>query len=113
MRRFVLALTVASVLAGQAPKDTTEPPKPGTGFLSRRLPWKLFPDLKSLPASAGANRPAERVILKPGQPCAVPLLRVTPRDVDPKMILPSGPPVDSRIRIVTPPAPSCDDVKLR
>jgi hypothetical protein len=32
-------------------------------------------------------------------------------NVDPKMILPAGPEVDGKIKIVAPPAPSCDDVK--
>lgn len=104
----------------QVPRGSPEPAKPGTGLLTRQPFWKFFRDLKSLPAAPAAEPPGERISLKRGQACAIALLNVLRRDdVDPRMILPPVPPVDARmdakmyasIRIVAPPAPSCDDIK--
>jgi hypothetical protein len=82
-------------------------------FLTPEQSRKYFTESRSFP-SAPMAEPKQGLSLQPGQPCAIPLLNVLPRgNVDPKMILPAGPPVDARIRIVAPPAPSCDDVNLR
>ncbi|HXB69945.1 MAG TPA: hypothetical protein VNY05_16955 [Candidatus Acidoferrales bacterium] len=135
MRVLILAVALGAALHAHAPPGSPqaaspqpaspqpaspqpaspEPAKPGTGFPPRQPSWKFFPDLKSLTAAPAAQPPRERISLKPGQACAIPLLNVLrPENVDPKMILPSGPAVgariEARIRIVTPPAPSCDDV---
>jgi hypothetical protein len=85
----------------------------GTTFLTPEQSRKFFSKLKSIPAAPAEEPPKERITLKPGQPCAIPLLNVLGREnVDPKMILPNrlkeG---DGKIKIFAPPAPSCDDVK--
>ena len=120
MRILILAVVLGAALHAQAPQGSPqpappEPARPGTGFPARPPSWKFFPDLKSLMAAPPVEPPRERISLKPGQACSIPLLNVLRRDnVDPKMILPSGPMVgakmDAKIRIVAPPAPSCDDV---
>jgi len=53
--------------------------------------------------------PAAAVSPAPPRLCAVPLARVTPRDVDPKMIRPPSESPAAPIPIVTPPAPACDE----
>jgi hypothetical protein len=130
MRILIFAVVLGAILHAQAPQGSPqpaspepaspepaspEPAKPGAGFPTRPPSWKFFPDLKSLTAAPAVEPPRERISLKPGQACAIPLLNVLRRDnVDPKMILPSGPAMgarmDAKIRIVAPPAPSCDDV---
>lgn len=121
MRGLILAVILSAALHAQASQGSPEPDKqgspeparPGTGFLPRHPPWKLFPDLKSLPARPPVQPPARRITLKPGQPCAIPLVTVVPRDVDPKMIVAPRRSVESKVQTVRLPAPSCDDVKLR
>ena len=54
-------------------------------------------------APKGSPEPAN-----PGPPEEAKAGSVFRGNVDPKMILPAGPPVDASIRIVAPPAPSCD-----
>jgi hypothetical protein len=123
MRGLIFAVMFAAALHAQAPQGSQEPAPPGAPYPWKRPwrqpSWKLFPDLKSQSSPGGRPLPAspvmmpkERIVLKLAQPCAIPLLNVLRRDnVDPKMILVPGPEVDGKIRIVAPPAPSCDDVK--
>jgi hypothetical protein len=54
-----------------------------------------------------------RIVLQPGQVCAIPLLNVLPRNWngDRHMMVPvPGWPASSK-EVIQPPAPSCDDVR--
>ena len=117
MRGLILAVVLGAALDAQAPKGSPEPTNPGpseaakTGsvFLTPEQARRFFGAVKWAPATPAAEARGKRTGLKAGQTCAIPLLNVLRRgNVDPKMILPAGPPVDARIRIVAPPAPSCD-----
>jgi len=54
-----------------------------------------------------------KIVLKPGQVCAIPLLNVLPRNWngDPHMVRKIPAPFTSSKEVILPPAPSCDDVK--
>jgi len=64
-----------------------------------------------------APKPGGKLTLKPGQPCAIPLINVLPPGPNPDPgILGKVPPRDPSgdkfaMKDVIPPAPSCDDVK--
>ena len=54
-----------------------------------------------------------KIVLRPGQACAIPLLNVLPKDWrgDDKMVKRVPPPPSPSADVVAPPAPSCDDVR--
>jgi hypothetical protein len=76
--------------------------------------WPVPPRIQPKVTPPGVVWVKPRIALKPGQACAIPLLNVLPRrwghdDMVKRMAPP--PPQEKSPEIVTPPAPSCDDVK--
>jgi len=134
MRSLILAMVFGAAVHAQVPRGSPGPAKPdgltqfknqldnfaaqaeaaknGTPLMTPQQSWKFFAEPRSVPAAPPVKPPKVRIRLMAAQPCAIPLRNVLRGgNVDPKMILPAGPPVDAKIQIVAPPAPSCDDVK--
>ena len=60
----------------------------------------------------GKTAPAPKVELAPGQPCAIPLLNALKKETtNDKMVHLLPPSKEAKIVTVSPPAPSCDDVR--
>jgi hypothetical protein len=76
-----------------------------------------YPLMQRAPVEPKIARPAivfsrPKITLKPGQPCAIPLLNVLRRNWgSDRMAIPVPRWPKSSAEVILPPAPSCDDVK--
>ena len=96
MRYLTLTILLGGTLAAQTPNWWQRPDLPQY-FRQFRFPL--------------AKRQTENTELGPRK-CAIPLLNALKKDAtNDQMVVHPTPPVTSKMPVVTPPAPSCDDVR--
>lgn len=111
----LLAVTVFAQArpAGPAQARSTEP-SPDTKLREDRAATKEQLEIPGLPNHPGAGLTLNRntIPLARSEPCAIPLINVTPKDaakVDQAMIIPSPPKERFTIKEILPLLPSCRD----
>ena len=103
MRYLTLMLLLGGVLAAQTPN--WRPPNLQQYFKQFKLPAPK-------PGAIEVAKPAPKVVLSPGQPCAIALVNALKKDpTNDHMVVHVEPPAGTTFAIVSPPAPSCDDVR--
>ena len=130
MRPLCLALVLSACLSAQAPPtrdqqpaapqqkapQASKPELPRPFKLTPEMAMKLFEQQKAQKHDrAAVPQAGNKLTLKPGQKCAVPLKNVLPAGMDPDPAMVKAPPptpgAGLPMKEASPPAPSCDDVK--
>ena len=123
MRSLLLGIALNAVLLAQAPPQPAAPQGSGTPAVqvpprdSDEFQKRLGQILDKLHATQKGRQnlyPAFDVALldraaNASRTCAIPLKTITPPDTDKKILV--APPKTGAVRVVQPPAPSCDEVK--